>query len=81
MRSTIDAAPMATHRFAIDRVRDWPFLTLRRLTEEDVAVASDIELDGDEIEVYEQSVRSWGRWQKRLSEVDLGGEPEKDTPA
>lgn len=60
---------MAVHRVAVTRATNYPFLTLQPVLE-GREVVSTLELSGDELEDYEETVKKFAKWQERLSRAD-----------
>lgn len=58
-----------THKFAITRAAKYPFLTLQKIYEGS-QLKADIVLTGDELQEYEDTVKSWAKWQERLADAD-----------
>jgi len=60
---------MAQHQFRVDQFGKYPFLTLKKINEDDPR-RPDIVLSGDELEDYEQTVTKFAEWQRRLADAE-----------
>ena len=61
---------MATAKYAVDRNARWPFLMLQPLREDRSPrheLEEIVELTGDEYADYEETLRKFANWQKRLA--------------
>lgn len=61
---------MATKPYAVTRAKSYPFLTLQPMIEGQATyglAGETIELDGDQFEDYEQTVKKFAEWQDKLS--------------
>lgn len=53
--------------YQVSRAENYPFLTLKPVREDDPPSDDYVEISGDDFQDYEDTVRSFAKWQGRLA--------------